>query len=325
MQSKPVDARFARPEKLCFVIGAQKGGTTWVNNHFRSHPEICVPGLKEVNYWNVVRPPFMQTPRLALSRRVPLLALLRRLLSTPSMRRKDRSKALSAAMSHGSGDGSHAGYADVLFDLYEGEPVVAEVNPQYALLGAETFAEMAALSPDVRFVFLMRDPLGRIHSRLNQKIGKASRGATPTPAVIRAAYETLLAKGEDSDLIRRSAYDATLRELERAVPAERIALFFYENFFRPEEQQRLSAFLGVTHVEGALEKRVLKSKASVRDFPADLDARVLGLLRPTYAYFADRFGDALPAAWKRSMARTDPPATIAYVPQAAAPLREAAL
>lgn len=317
MQSSSLDPRFALPQTICFVIGAQKAGTTWIQSHFLDHPQVCVPGLKEVNYWNTVRFPFQARVRQSqIGIRAPWILSLRHLCSTPSLRRKDRAKQLTFLMERGSTSGVHDGYADVMFDRYRNEPLLAEVNPQYALLQADTFREMAALSGDVRFVFILRDPLGRIHSRLNQKIGKAARPwAAPTPAAIRSAYETMLAAGADSDIIRRSAYDRTLRELETAVPAEQRALFFYETFFQPDEQERFSRFLGITHIAAKVERRVLKSKASVRDFPKDLDARALALLRPTYETIAARFGDQLPGAWRRSMAKLDadpplPPAAI---------------
>lgn len=310
MQSPPLDSRFAQPRTLCFVIGAQKAGTTWLQAHFAAHPEVCVPGVKELNYWNRVRFPFMPDARPAVG--PSIAARLRGLIGTPKMRRKERARRRLGTMSQGSEDGTHRGYADVLFDSYAQQPVVAEVTPQYALLRADTFREMAALGTDVRFVFIMRDPLGRIHSRLNHKIGNGlPNEGDISPETIDAFYRGMLSTGADSDLIRRSSYDATLSELEAAVPTERIGLFFYEDFFKPKEQERLSRFLGITHVTAKVEKRVLKSKGAVRDFSAELDAQALEYLRPTYAYFADRFGDAVPDAWKRSMARLGvKPATV---------------
>lgn len=298
MQTSVLDPRFSLPKTICFVIGAQKAGTTWVQNHFMIHEQVCVPRLKELNYWNSVRYPFKADTRLA-KKRPGLVSLLRRFAGTPGMRQKERARQMIASMGRGSENGVHDGYADVLFDGYAGERVLAEVTPQYALLRTDTFREMASLGQDVRFVFILRDPLGRIHSRLNHRLGNAS--TTVTSQAARKLYEEMLSAGGESDLIKRSAYEVTLAALEDAVPAERIALFFYEDFFKPEQQARLSHFLGIEHVDGKVEKRVLKSKAVVRDFPADLDARALELLRPTYAHFVERFGDGLPSAWRRSI------------------------
>ncbi|MEO0720491.1 MAG: hypothetical protein AAFZ06_16685, partial [Pseudomonadota bacterium] len=41
-----------------FCIGAQKAGTSWLQAMFDRHPDIHVPFVKEVHYWDTVRAPF---------------------------------------------------------------------------------------------------------------------------------------------------------------------------------------------------------------------------------------------------------------------------
>ena len=33
-------------------IGAQKAGTTWLSHNLQRHPEIWMPGIKELHYFN---------------------------------------------------------------------------------------------------------------------------------------------------------------------------------------------------------------------------------------------------------------------------------
>ena len=42
-----------RPDFLC--IGAQKAGTTWLFENLNGHPEMWLPPVKEVHYFNRVR------------------------------------------------------------------------------------------------------------------------------------------------------------------------------------------------------------------------------------------------------------------------------
>jgi hypothetical protein len=44
-------------------------------------------------------------------------------------------------MSHG-----HRAYADAMFQAYRGQPVAGEITPEYSLLSARDYADMAALA-----------------------------------------------------------------------------------------------------------------------------------------------------------------------------------
>ena len=42
----------ARPGPGFVCIGAQKGGTTWLYENLNSHPEVWMPPIKEIHYFN---------------------------------------------------------------------------------------------------------------------------------------------------------------------------------------------------------------------------------------------------------------------------------
>lgn len=262
--------RFGEARTLLFGIGAQKCGTTWLYHYLRGHPEVHLArAKKELHYWSTIRPPHHRAAR-----------------RWRAVWGDADGRALARALRGREAD--HASYAQVLFSGRGAEAVVGEITPAYALLGPETFAEMAALGRDVRFVFVMRDPVARLISGLSMAAGRGAGG-----------IEALLARALDGDPgqdLARSRYEATLAALDAAVAPERAGLFFYETLFEQGEVDRLTDFLGVGRWPAEVDRRVLAG-AAAEVSEAGLRAAEAALA-PTYAALRARFGDGLPAAWR---------------------------
>lgn len=288
------DPRFSKPGCLFYVIGAQKSGTSWLHDYFLGHPQVSVTAWKEADYWNTIRPPFDVNTRLdgALEAQAKVPALLRPFLP-PLVKRRNACQQMAKSVTRGAETGLHDGYADLLFQHYRGEPAVGEVNPQYARLTSETFAEMAGLAETVRFVFVMRDPVSRILSRLRQTAARSGKDAI-------TLLSDAVAEGGENDLIRRSRYDLVLTELRKAVPAQNIACFFYESLFDQAELARLTGFLGASRRKGWTGRKVFASKGAEFEVPAALDRQLMALLAPTYAAVHAEFGDLVPDKWRRA-------------------------
>jgi hypothetical protein len=289
-----LDPRFARPRTLFFGIGANKAATSWLDDYLRGHPEVCLPVHKEQHYWTTMRLPSASNWRARVEREVGRIegrGPLRRLLRSPRRRAADRAWVLSRIMLREPTPG-HRAYADVLFQAWRGEPVVGEITPAYALLAAETFAEMAGLGRDVRFVFIMRDPVQRLVSAVRMSVRRRAAGSGPAPGAER------LEDALPENRLMRSRYDLTIRELEAAVRPERIAYFFYESLFRQSEMDRLCDFLGVARRPAQFERRVHADPGTAMALDPDFEAHVAKALAPTYEFVRERFGDMVPAAWR---------------------------
>jgi hypothetical protein len=301
-----IDPRFRRVRTLFFGIGAQKAATTWLDAFLRGHPEVCLPVRKEQHYWTTIRGAGGKDRHARASQRLDRIARLgpiRRLLRSPRKRTVDEAWRLSAAMLREDQPPGHGAYADVLFQAWAGEPVAGEVTPAYALLSTSTFAEMAALGEDVRFIFIMRDPVSRLISSARMNARKWQRLDAPRrkPAAIEAWLAETLGDPADGSLLR-SRYDLTIERLERAVPRGQIGYFFYETLFRQDEIDRLTDFLGVGRHAARFEQRVNAhaEAAMPQDVAAvrRLEAQALEVLAPTYDFVRRRFGDRVPAKWR---------------------------
>jgi hypothetical protein len=289
------DPRFAAVPVLFFGIGAQKCGTTWLHEYLRDHPQAKVPEVaKELHYWDAIRPPHIR-PLGDLGgfgvRRAAARGFARARLDRAGRLALDRQATWEKALR--GGDASHRAYADLLFDGHAGERAVGEITPAYALVGADTLGEMAALSPTARFFFVMRDPVARLLSGLRMKLSRAFGAVTPES--LAAMADDTLSRDPELDLAR-SRYEETIAKLDAAVPAERAAYFFYETLFDQRELDRLCAFLGIAPRTADTGRRVFAGESET-PVAAGLIARLRAALQATYDAVAERFGPLVPQAW----------------------------
>jgi hypothetical protein len=301
MAAAGLDPRFARPRTLFFCVGAQKAATSWLADYLRGHPDVCLPVQKELHYWTTVRQPGASQwwPRVTFEiEKMQKRSLMERLLRSPGRRRYERSWHLADAMYRDTAPGHHA-YADTLFQAWRGEPVVGEITPAYAYLRPEVFAEMAALNPDVRFIYIMRDPLDRLVSALRMSMRRAVR--TDAPRIEAKTFEERLeaaASVPDERNLQLSQYDRTIRRLEAAVAPEKIGYFFYETILSQPEVDRLADFLGIARRPADFGTRVHGARGDEGALGPVMEARLAAVLAPTYDFVRARFGERVPAEWR---------------------------
>ncbi|MEM9576066.1 MAG: sulfotransferase [Pseudomonadota bacterium] len=299
--SQEVDARFASVDCVFFVIGAQKAGTTWLSHYFKAHPNVSVPEWKEHDYWNMVegRPNASRMLQTQKARREKPSALRSLAAALPFTLHARRQRAITLALKATQAPfAPYSAYADVILENKGDKTQAAgEICPEYALLKSDTFARMAALSPNVRFIFLMRDPVSRFISGARHSLRKKLGKTPPTPQDL-------------SDFIGRfhkrtvalSRYDQTIAALEEAVPADRILYVFFEDLFDQTQVKDICAFLGVPFVPGRIHRKSNIAGKSAVPVSAEDRARIAGVLKPVYDFAKRRFGTRLPQKWQESAA-----------------------
>ncbi|MDF0599221.1 sulfotransferase [Psychromarinibacter sp. C21-152] len=292
----------SRPEPtLMFCLGATKAGTSWLHAQLARHPECHLRTLKELHYFDSVETGRLETKRAEIEGMIR--TLLRRMVTADEAKRVELNRRIEdrAAWEKvlGLGREDEGAYLDYLTGGLGDRRLVADITPAYGLLPEERLARMAALLPDVRFVYLMRDPVDRLWSHVRMNSLRIKGGKTVTPRHAHRMLDKVL-KGGHQDIARRSDYRAVLEKLDRSVEADRTLVMFYEDLFAEGGLERLCAFLGIAPVAGDTARRVHGGK------PADLDpdaaAAARAWLAPQYDYVERRFG-ALPAAWQANDAK----------------------
>ena len=271
------------PDFLC--IGAQKAGTTWLHGNLIQHPELWLPPVKEVHYFD-----YSVRHRSPLSYKYYNDRWRRQFKSRARERwGSKRLEGLGADLNYFFRRRTDAWYARV-FEPGRGK-VCGEVTPAYSKLDADQVARIARLLPDARVLFLMRDPLDRAWS--SARMSSDRRG-------LDLADEARWQSHFDNQRKLRGDYLRTLRHWRAHYPPERFFVGFFEDVERRPEQLLLEAwsFLGVRADEALLPKTLGKrfNASTAIEMPAQVERYLAELYIEDLRVLAAEFADPV-ATW----------------------------
>ena len=232
---------------LC--IGAAKAGTDWLFRQLSAHPECHFRSIKELHYFDALAQGNLA--RELDKHRLQQEALLKRLAEAGKAPNADQARRLAdrAAWMDVLEKGDEAAYLDYLHYGQGDARVVGEMTPAYALLGEDRLRHMAGMAPDVRCLYLLRDPVQRLWSHVRMIAARRD----PNGRVTRQRCARLLAKaisGEEAQITRRSDYAGTLKRLAAAVPGAQVMVEAFEDMIAGDGLQRLARFLGIAPITG---------------------------------------------------------------------------
>jgi hypothetical protein len=208
----------ARPDFLC--IGSQKGGTSWLYRQLALHPDFWMPPIKEIHYFDKLsRNKRLSIPRRRDERDVRFLESLNRLSARPDIDLENYGR---------------------LF-IYKGSLLSGDISPGYSTLSEEIIQRIVNYFPNLKVIFLARDPVERAWSQLSMgvRLGRISRfDVTDTDAVIR----NLQSPGVSS----RSYPSKIVARWRRYVHPNLFRLYFFDDLERSSAELRGSIlyFLG---------------------------------------------------------------------------------
>ena len=136
----------AWPDFLC--VGAQKGGTSWLYQQLAAHPDFWMPPMKELHYFDKLSRTKTAPPRPRDERDLCFLESI---------------KNLSARF-----------YIDLenygrLFEP-KGSLLSGDVSPTYSMLNDEIIQRIVNYFPNLKVIFLARDPVERAWSQLSMGV-----------------------------------------------------------------------------------------------------------------------------------------------------------
>lgn len=289
------------PEGACMAygIGAQKAGTSWLFDCLSQSDECHSLPTKELHYFDALYDKGEaghMTDRLAQLRRT--VAEMTETVDPANRARLRRARLLVDRLSiHATTPGDHRPYVEHLLTGYDGQRIICDFTPSYSVLDSDAFAQMDSIGP-ARFIFILRDPVERLWSQIrmsNSAKAKKLSDAAYLENCIAHARELL--ERRNPARIPRADYARTMAALEAVVPPKRIHYAFYEDLFTQDSVNRICAFLGIAPVTVQADKRVNLGRST--SLPPDLAEALTTALAPQYAAVAARFGDAVPASWRR--------------------------
>ena len=136
----------AWPDFLC--VGAQKGGTSWLYQQLAVHPDFWMPPIKELHYFDKLSRVKGTSPRHKDERDARFLERLKNL--------------------------SERSYIDLekYAQLFEpkGSQLSGDISPTYSMLNEEIIQRIVEHLPDLKVMFLARDPVERAWSQLSMGV-----------------------------------------------------------------------------------------------------------------------------------------------------------
>ncbi len=280
---------------LMFCIGATKAGTSWLHRYVSNHPQCHMRGIKELHYFDALE--FNDfDPWIAdvTARRDENLGDLD--AYPPDLAKTRRRVAEDAEDWRVVLDGRGANDDAYLAYLNKGrsdQRLIGDFTPAYGLLPEARLKQMANLLPDVKFIYLLRDPVARIWSHARMM---AARRANKPSETQRRSVNILkrILKGKEPEIVRRSDYVGPLTRLAAVTRPEQVYVGFYEELFTKASIAKISRFLGIDHGWADFEKRFMAGPDAAMD-PGQW-AEMREFLAPQYQAMTRMFG-TLPAAW----------------------------
>ena len=258
------------------VIGAQRAGTTWLHRVLRQHPSLWLPPVKELHYFDR-----LETKRTILDPKERSRVGLKQLLSLDPW-----------LVSYWLRARSDEWYASLFRGAKAKGLVAGVITPAYATLDETVLRRIKRLNDKVKLIFVMRDPVERAWSAVNNAAKKGVDASTVEKSIKRA---------RESGAAARSAYADTIRRLEAVFPASQIHYCFFEDLRdRPEAlTSDLFSFLGVAPVPPTPVQlpRAVNVAAGSKPIPAEFSRTMARDYLPMVGDLCRRF-DGPPHRWR---------------------------
>ncbi len=242
---------------MLFCAGAVKAGTTWLYEYLREHPDTYFRTIKEMQYFDRLHNGNLKGRVKKLEQEIAAMEaeLEAGRAKWPAWVLRqigDRAEYRKLLMS---GDAPTAEYLHYLTAGAGDKRLVGEMTPEYGLLKVPQMREISAIAPDVRWVFLMRDPVSRLWSHVRMLVRRAKPGSEAFAAACEAKFDEVLA-GQAKDVTQRGDYASIYGRLAKAVAADKRLVMFYEQMLTPAGVAQVTDFLGISNHPAKLDKRV---------------------------------------------------------------------
>jgi hypothetical protein len=221
-----------------FCIGAQKGGTGWLYDQLRAHPDFWMPPMKEIHYFERLNKAAENLPERSL----------------PYARTE--SDRLEVARTRAR-DERDRGFLDDIEKLFrqssvdlenyarlfkkKGELLSGDITPGYSILSDDSIAEIARHFPAAKVIFLARDPVERAWSQLSMYVRRGLIKPFDLDDEDQVAQHL-----RRPEVLLRSRPSEIVARWRRHVPPELFAVYFFDDLKSDAVAMRraIIAFLG---------------------------------------------------------------------------------
>jgi len=313
--------------KTIFIgVGAQKAGTTWLNEALLQYEEVAVPHIKELHYFDIKwLPPAINPISIRVRWTKELKNISTNIADTLHSAMKDtlnnvddsceesgifsddflvqyglenRSKRI-IDLANVLSIKNDTDYMEYFKMISKYKSVVGEITPAYSMLPINGLINIKTLFPDVKIIFLMRDPIDRFISQMKFK-NKMNKQQARDTLDLEKEYHVLL---DDENFLFRSDYMDILTRLNSVFATKNILIIFYEDLLGNScvsEMRKIESFLSLapkTDDEILSWKNVVYNATEKESFSDDLKKDAGQKFKYIYEYIFNNF-ENIPKKWK---------------------------
>ena len=261
------------------VIGAQRSGTTWLHRVLSQHDKLWLTPVKELHYFD------KQSIKLGV------------------LNKYERHRARFWSLKRAAIDPRWFGrywflprgdewYGKLFRRARASGKITGEITPAYAALSDQRWDQIHSLFPDIRLIFVMRDPIMRTWSALRNNMKKGR--IDPSSSV-----EDLIELSLKSSIASRSDYLRAIQVVESRFGADQLHCCFFEQLIAEPAvfADSMFRFLGVNSLGDDLVVPAAVNSAAGGDQPPLALQRALAKeYLPMTDQLAGRFG-GIPQGW----------------------------
>lgn len=220
------------PDLLC--IGAQRSGTTWLHAALQTFPEVWPCPIKEFHQFHSDLP----SDDVDAFRQHQALALLQSDFIKKA-HPEARSARVRMLLRHAFTEVRSWDKYSSLFDGAPSDQIVCDFTPAYATLKDDEVAAIVQMMPDIKVVFILRDPVersisGALHELYMQGVDRPTLDQVATRC---------LSQGN----LGRTDYIRTLRIWEKHLPPHQFLVLFHDDILATPDHvlDQVREFLGL--------------------------------------------------------------------------------
>ena len=271
-----------------YCIGVQKAGTTWLHKHLSAHPNIwLMPNeLKEIQYFNELYVQGHDT-WTQNHREVGIANIIRKELKQPKVDFHKIDKYTRLAL-----ETRNDTWYSKFFDEVEGSQIAGDITPEYSLLPKDGISHVNTLTPDAKFILLLRHPVERDFSHIRM-IARNRFGDELESLGTTELDKFFLAAADHVGVSERSDYQSIIENWESVIGKERLLILFYDDI----SQQPLSVLeKACNHIEVAFDASLFQNTSSKvfpgfdASLPDELRDKLKARHSSTVKYINDNFG-----------------------------------
>jgi hypothetical protein len=276
------------PDFIC--IGTQKAGTSWLHQMLTQNPDLWLPPLKELHFFD--RMNGSEHSRQVILNQVRKLKRKYSAQQDQAEQEKDPDYIAYLDSIAGADMLSEAWYKRI-FD-YSGAQgkTTGEITPAYLDMPRSKLKPAIEMLPDTKFIVIIREPLSRALSQIRMHAENKHKNVVSEDKA-HSFYKHLTS-------IKRGNYSKSIKRWNKLAGRERILyLPFSDVRDRPTELLRqIEDFLGVAHFDGYQNSSETVHKTKKIDIPASIVEEVEKMVAPQRQFLIDTFGEEFYAKTK---------------------------